>query len=218
MYLAWTGSEAWENDICFNYNSKSCTGHCMKLHICSDCKLRHRLADCKFALRDNHQQSRASSRHPCNTNININNFNPVTGISGNKNCLCQLSSNRSVLLDEESYIQLELIKGRHLIGGIPTQMKLAAWEKELMLEEDKYLRDFLYDGILNGFSIVDTDSVISSYDCKSYLSATQGQAKTFFDKLICKELNEFKYTRVAEQPYCIHSLGQLKKARKNFVR
>lgn len=109
-------------------------------------------------------------------------------------------------------------------------MNLSAWGKELILEDtciinqffikkkkdDEQLREFLHDGILRGFSIVDNDSVISPYDCNNYLSATQGQAKLFFDELIRKELNEFKYVRVAKQPYCVHSLGAVKKGDNEF--
>lgn len=44
--------EQWPADLCFNYNTKQCVGRCAKLHVCSFCRLRHRLMDCKFALKD----------------------------------------------------------------------------------------------------------------------------------------------------------------------
>lgn len=53
---------SWPSEICFNFNSKSCTGKCMKLHVCNHCKLRHRLADCKFALRDNQSYQQPSNQ------------------------------------------------------------------------------------------------------------------------------------------------------------
>lgn len=44
--------EQWPSELCFNFNAKQCVGRCTKLHVCSFCRLRHRLADCKFALKD----------------------------------------------------------------------------------------------------------------------------------------------------------------------
>lgn len=33
--------ENWPQEICFNYNVRSCVGKCIKLHVCSHCHLRH---------------------------------------------------------------------------------------------------------------------------------------------------------------------------------
>lgn len=103
-----------------------------------------------------------------------------------------------------------------MIGGLPSQMKLSTWCRELQQEDDLILKQFLFDGILNGFEIVDNESVILPYDSKNYLSATQGEAKSFFDRLIRKELNEFKYVQVAKQPHCIHSVGAVRKSNNEF--
>lgn len=54
----------WPNEICFNYNAKSCVGRCSKLHSCSFCKLRHRFADCKFALKDLQDKGFQSYQQP----------------------------------------------------------------------------------------------------------------------------------------------------------
>lgn len=54
--------ENWPQEICFNYNVRSCVGKCIKLHVCSHCNLRHRLSDCKFATRDNNPQGQFHSQ------------------------------------------------------------------------------------------------------------------------------------------------------------
>lgn len=45
--------ENWLGEICFPFNPKGCFGRCMKQHICGFCRLKHRLSDCKFALKQN---------------------------------------------------------------------------------------------------------------------------------------------------------------------
>lgn len=54
--------EQWPAELCFNFNAKQCVGWCTKLHVCSFCCLRHRLADCKFALKDS--QDKAFQHYP----------------------------------------------------------------------------------------------------------------------------------------------------------
>lgn len=55
--------ENWPQEICFNYNVRSCMGKCVKLHVCSHCNLRHRLSDCKFAIRDSQFHPQQQSAH-----------------------------------------------------------------------------------------------------------------------------------------------------------
>lgn len=51
--------ENWPQEICFMFNSKTCFGRCNKQHVCGYCRLKHRLADCKFAVGQvNQDQSR----------------------------------------------------------------------------------------------------------------------------------------------------------------
>lgn len=48
----------WPQEICFNFNTESCFGRCSKHHVCGYCRLKHRLADCKFAVNQVQEQSR----------------------------------------------------------------------------------------------------------------------------------------------------------------
>lgn len=50
--------ENWPDEICFSFNSKGCYGRCTKQHICRFCHLKHRLSDCKFALKQNTEAPR----------------------------------------------------------------------------------------------------------------------------------------------------------------
>lgn len=50
--------ENWPQEICFLFNTKSCFGRCVKQHICGYCKLKHRLADCRFAVNQVQDQNR----------------------------------------------------------------------------------------------------------------------------------------------------------------
>lgn len=54
----------WPPELCFNFNAKKCVGRCTKLHVCSFCRLRHRLADCKFALKDPQDKAFQSHSQP----------------------------------------------------------------------------------------------------------------------------------------------------------
>ena len=51
----------------------------------------------------------------------------------------------------------------HLIGGVPSQMKMRGWLKELSFETDQQLRDYLTFGIVNGFNIVDPGAIVEPY-------------------------------------------------------
>lgn len=43
----------------------------------------------------------------------------------------------------------------HSIGGLQSQMNIAAWSYELSFEIDSHLKSYLFWGITNGFRIVD---------------------------------------------------------------
>ena len=99
----------------------------------------------------------------------------------------------------------------HLVGGVPSQMKLKGWECELSRESDPYLRSYLHKGVLNGFDIIDDDVCISSYSARNYSSVLKGEANAFINKLIMSELDECKYVIANKVPHCIHALGAVPK-------
>ena len=82
---------------------------------------------------------------------------------------------------------------RHSIGGVLSQMNVNSWNYYLQFEKDEAIKSYLWDGVLQGFSIVDSDDSIPSYYCENYSSAITGEAFSFIDKLIQTELQEGKF-------------------------
>lgn len=101
--------------------------------------------------------------------------------------------------------------GYHAIGGHRAQLKPATWSWELQYLEDQRLKQFLWEGVNNRFSVIDDSTVIEPYDCKKYRSATQGAAQEFISKLMKKELAEEKLMLATTTPVCIHSIGAVPK-------
>lgn len=100
---------------------------------------------------------------------------------------------------------------RHTIGGLPSQMNLGSWQYELSFENDFHLRSYLYNGILNGFQIVDQNAVIESYCCPNYKSVLVQPCHSVIDDLIHKELKLGRYVIAESQPICVHALGAVPK-------
>ena len=98
-------------------------------------------------------------------------------------------------------------KPRHEIGGVTSQMNLNSWNYYLSFEEDASTREYLHNGILHGFPIVDDDKAIPSYFCDNYASAVTGDAFEFVDNLIEAEILEGKYVPASRVPHCVHALG-----------
>lgn len=136
----------WTSEICFNFNSKTCSGRCVKLHICSHCKLRHRLADCKFALRDGHSSYQTAPY----TGQTYGQYQQRAWGGFARPFNCQQLKPRTPG-DNSSNVNIHegtsYTVGRHFIGGLPSQLKLTAWERELKDEMDISLRQFIYQGV-----------------------------------------------------------------------
>ena len=39
--------EDWPEEVCFNWNTRSCYGKCLKLHVCAKCRYRHKVGQCR---------------------------------------------------------------------------------------------------------------------------------------------------------------------------
>lgn len=71
---------------------------------------------------------------------------------------------------------------------------------ELAFEHDHYIKLYLLDGVTQGFKIVDTDSVIDSYDSPNYGSVRQFEGWSVINELISKEITSGKYLLVQSKP------------------
>lgn len=95
----------------------------------------------------------------------------------------------------------------HYIGGLRSQMNYRGWMHELSFEPDQKLCENLQEGITNGFRIVDSGSVINSYECDDYKSVLEGPAKEYISSLLDAEISEGKYIAVDKKPHLVHGLG-----------
>ena len=108
------------------------------------------------------------------------------------------------------------LRPRHSIGGIPSSMNVHAWDYYLDYETDLVMREFLRNGVVDGFSIVDPGSDILEYECSNYNSATSGEAYAYLDQLITSELQQGKYVVSDTLPKCVHALGAIPKLDGSF--
>lgn len=103
------------------------------------------------------------------------------------------------------------IHDRHHIGGIYSQLKLDAWCYELSFVSDARQRQFLYEGVSQGFKIVDSNKSIPVYDCTNYNSCFTPQVNEYLTNLFIREELEGKIIPAASSPQCIHAIGAIPK-------
>lgn len=126
--------------------------------------------------------------------------------------------NESIMSTSE-WFQLPLrdrVSDCHCIGGRRSQMNHNGWVHELSFETDLNLRKYLYEGITNGFKIVDQDAKVSSYECDNYDSVLSGPAGDYINALLQQEIAEGKYIFSEEKPYVVHALGAVPKSDNTF--
>ena len=97
----------------------------------------------------------------------------------------------------------------------PLTLKYATWESELENDEDK---EFLLDGIKNGFRITESDYVPEQVECDNYKSATGAENRHKAEQQILEEIAEGRYVVVSGKPVIISSLGAVKKPDSEKVR
>ena len=99
---------------------------------------------------------------------------------------------------------------------MPSQLHPKAWDVFLGDDPD---REYLMDGIVNGFSIVDTPvSDIPCYETCNYLSAENEKAKPKLDKLLKDEISSGKISKCNKKPRCIHAYGAVPKKNSDKLR
>ena len=100
---------------------------------------------------------------------------------------------------------------KHQINGVNTLLKPCMYVREAL--SDGYLdgnADYLLDGVVNGFRIVN-DMKIPSYHCKNYNSILKKEAKLKMDEIVITELGEGIVSKAEIKPHCVHSLGAVAK-------
>ena len=104
----------------------------------------------------------------------------------------------------------------HLIGSEQAQLKPCRAAQFLFgptrletVDDDEAL--FLWEGLVNGFAIVDDDCQ-ASYFCQNYDSILEPTAYAEMSKLLHEDILEGKVSRVTSASRCVHSLGAVWKS------
>ena len=82
------------------------------------------------------------------------------------------------------------------------------WLKELEQDEDK---DFLIDGITNGFELIPADSALAPAEMDNYISATNPSARAKVEQTIREEIREGNYVVTQSSPTLVSALGAVPK-------
>ena len=72
-------------------------------------------------------------------------------------------------------------------------------------------KEYILDGVTNGFNIINDVDKLISYECENYKSAENPDAKPKLDKLLTQEIASGKISQVQDKPQCIHSYGAVPK-------
>lgn len=104
------------------------------------------------------------------------------------------------------------LQHNHNIQGQRSQMNLNGWRHELGFETDMQLKDYLWNGVKDGFHIIDCDAEVPQYECFNYSSALQGKAHEMIDELIRTEIAEGKYILSKTKPRNVHAIGAVPKS------
>lgn len=126
-------------------------------------------------------------------------------------------------LTEENISKLmylcEHVEFPYFLNGVRTQLIPKNWLEMLsynnVIDPDIH---FILDGILNGYNVIDFNSDITSYHGSNYHSCHTDDNLAKLSALIESELLSGKISRVKERPYCVHSLGVLKKKNSTKIR
>ena len=86
-----------------------------------------------------------------------------------------------------------------------------------MLEDDVD-RNFLLDGLTNGFNIIDNDADLTPLVMSNYKSATGADVKEKVEKQIISELEAGNYIISKEPPTLISALGAIPKPDSDEIR
>lgn len=95
----------------------------------------------------------------------------------------------------------------------PSALKFPQWENELESDPDK---EFLLDGIKNGFRIIRPDSDLSPVEVGNYKSTTDAHGKV--EAQILKELQEGNYVVSDRKATIVSALGAVPKANSDKIR
>ncbi len=87
-------------------------------------------------------------------------------------------------------------------------LSLAAWESEMAEDPDK---EFLLDGLRNGFHITEPSAVIDQYEVRNHKSSRDPEAQANLEGFIKAEIHKGNYRVVSSKPPVISAIGAVPK-------
>ena len=92
---------------------------------------------------------------------------------------------------------------------MPSPLNKGRWMAELDLDEDK---EFLLDGIINGFELIPADSTLSPAEMDNYSSSTKPDARDKVEQTLQEEIGEGNYVITPNRPTIVSALSAVPKA------
>ena len=92
---------------------------------------------------------------------------------------------------------------------MPSPLNKGRWMAELDLDEDK---EFLHDGIINGFELIPADSTLSPAEMDNYSSSTKPDARDKVEQTLQEEIAEGNYVITSNRPTIVSALSAVPKA------
>lgn len=101
----------------------------------------------------------------------------------------------------------------HSLGNVPIDLNPCAFFRECYCHAKGIdaNADYIFNGVQNGFMIVDPDSDIPKYRCTNYNSVTESQFTSDMCINVSSEIAQGKVSHVYDQPQCIHAIGGVEK-------
>ena len=92
---------------------------------------------------------------------------------------------------------------------------MSTWLHELTIDSDK---DFILDGIQNGFKIMNIPDKFPSAECNNYKSATCATNRPLVEKQLKSELRTGHYKICRQKPQIISAIGAIPKPDSSDIR
>lgn len=101
----------------------------------------------------------------------------------------------------------------HYVDGMVSQLNTCAFFKECYWHPRGIDQncEYIFNGILHGFKIVDDDSVIPAYVRSNYSNITSGEFQESMQKTVISELASQKISVYHGTPHCVHAIGGIAK-------
>ena len=98
---------------------------------------------------------------------------------------------------------------------MPSPLNKGRWIAELESDDDK---EFLLDGIINGFELIPADSTLSPAEMDNYSSSTKPEARDKVEQTLREEIAEGNYIITHTRPTIISALSDVPKAGSDELR